>query len=110
MYVPDDFHHHLRDGDVLSDVVNFASEAFDYVLVMPNINPPVRKVKDADEYLQRILDSQTENYIDVNRSSFPTLKLRRRVSWRISTTCSILVRCRTCSRMMRCPRSWGPTR
>ena len=70
LYIPDDFHHHLRDGEVLPDVVNFASEAFDYVLVMPNINPPVRKVKDADEYLQRILDSQTENYIDTRRPTF----------------------------------------
>lgn len=69
LYVPDDFHHHLRDGEVLRDVVNYASEAFDYILVMPNINPPVRKVKDAEEYLKRILDSQTKNYVD---SRIPT--------------------------------------
>ena len=71
MYVPDDFHHHLRDGEFLKDVVHYASEAFDYVLVMPNITPPVRKVKDAEEYLKRIIDSNTtENYIDSRETTF----------------------------------------
>lgn len=70
LYVPDDFHHHMRDNDFLSDTVNYASEAFDYVLVMPNIIPPVRKVKDAEEYLQRILNSKKGNYIDSREPTF----------------------------------------
>ena len=70
LYVPDDFHHHMRDNDFLSDTVNYASEAFDYVLVMPNIIPPVRKVKDAEEYLQRILNSKKSNYIDSREPTF----------------------------------------
>ena len=40
--LPDDFHHHLRDGDVLKDVVSHASRSFGRILAMPNIKPPVR--------------------------------------------------------------------
>lgn len=54
LYLPDDFHHHLRDGELLTNVVKFASQSFDNVLVMPNIKPPVKKVQDANEYLKRI--------------------------------------------------------
>ena len=54
LYLPDDFHHHLRDGELLTNVVKFASQSFDNVLVMPNIKPPVKKVQDAKEYLKRI--------------------------------------------------------
>ena len=70
LYVPDDFHHHLRDGEFLPDVVNYAAEAFDYVLVMPNINPPVRNVKDADEYLKRIIKSKPKDYVDSREPTF----------------------------------------
>ena len=70
LYVPDDFHHHLRDGEFLPDVVNYAAEAFDYVLVMPNINPPVRNVKDADEYLKRIIESKPKDYVDSREPTF----------------------------------------
>ena len=54
LYLPDDFHHHLRDGELLTNVVKFASQSFDNVLVMPNIKPPVKNVQDAEEYLKRI--------------------------------------------------------
>lgn len=30
---PDDFHHHLRDGDSLKDVVQFAKQSFGRVIV-----------------------------------------------------------------------------
>lgn len=52
---PDDFHHHLRDGDVLPDVVKFASKTFSRIIVMPNINPPVKNVYDALQYKNRII-------------------------------------------------------
>ena len=55
--LPDDFHHHLRDGEVLEDVIGFASESFSNLLVMPNIKPPVRTVEDAEAYRSRILDA-----------------------------------------------------
>jgi dihydroorotase len=53
--VPDDFHHHFRDGDVLADVVGHAAKSFSRVLAMPNIKPPVRTLEEAQAYKQRIL-------------------------------------------------------
>jgi dihydroorotase len=43
---PDDFHHHLRDGDTLANVVAFAAMSFKRVLAMPNIKPPVRNLEE----------------------------------------------------------------
>lgn len=57
---PDDFHHHLRDGESLSDVVKFAARSFRSVIVMPNLKPPVRTVQDAISYRNRILQHSTE--------------------------------------------------
>ena len=53
---PDDFHHHFRDGEVLLDTVSFASKAFGRVIAMPNLKPPVRTLKDAISYKQRIMN------------------------------------------------------
>jgi dihydroorotase len=55
--VPDDFHHHLRDGEVLPDVVEHASRTFGNVLCMPNIKPPVRSVEEAAAYRDRIVEA-----------------------------------------------------
>lgn len=57
---PDDFHHHLRDGESLPDVVKFAARSFRSVIVMPNLKPPVRTVQDAISYRNRILQHSTE--------------------------------------------------
>jgi dihydroorotase len=54
---PVDFHLHLRDGEVLKDTIEHAAASFDQILVMPNIQPPVRTVDDANAYRQRILDA-----------------------------------------------------
>ena len=52
---PDDFHHHLRDGECLPSVLLHACRQFDRVVVMPNIKPPVLTVADALAYRERIL-------------------------------------------------------
>jgi dihydroorotase len=52
---PDDFHHHLRDGEVLRDVIQHASRVFARLLVMPNLKPPIRNLKEAMEYRDRIM-------------------------------------------------------
>ena len=52
---PDDFHHHMRDGDLLEAVTTFAANSFGRVIAMPNLKPPVRTLKDAIEYRERIL-------------------------------------------------------
>jgi dihydroorotase len=70
MFLPDDFHHHLRDGQVLSDTVQFVSNSFDYVLVMPNINPPVTDVNKANEYLKRIKDAYENSHVKNTQPTF----------------------------------------
>ncbi|CAM9099305.1 unnamed protein product [Ectocarpus fasciculatus] len=52
---PDDFHIHLRDGDVLETTVQFAYQSFRRALVMPNTVPPIKTVRDALAYRERIM-------------------------------------------------------
>jgi dihydroorotase len=53
---PDDWHLHLRDGDMMRAVLPFTAELYGRAIIMPNLRPPVRTVKDADAYRKRILD------------------------------------------------------
>jgi len=52
---PDDWHLHLRDGEVLNIVAPFTAKQFARAIIMPNLNPPVTTVVLAVEYLDRIL-------------------------------------------------------
>lgn len=52
---PDDWHLHLRDGDVLADVVPHTARQFGRAVVMPNLKPPVTTVAAAEAYRGRIL-------------------------------------------------------
>ncbi|WHP33115.1 dihydroorotase [Trabulsiella odontotermitis] len=54
---PDDWHIHLRDGDMLKTVVPYTSELYGRAIVMPNLVPPVTTVEAAIAYRQRILDA-----------------------------------------------------
>ena len=54
---PDDWHIHLRDGDMLKTVVPYTSEIYGRAIVMPNLVPPVTTVEAAIAYRQRILDA-----------------------------------------------------
>lgn len=54
---PDDWHIHLRDGDMLKTVVPYTSEVYGRAIVMPNLVPPITTVKAAISYRQRILDA-----------------------------------------------------
>jgi len=54
---PDDWHVHLRDGDMLHTVVPYTSEHYARAIVMPNLVPPVTTVEAARAYRQRILDA-----------------------------------------------------
>jgi dihydroorotase len=53
---PDDWHLHLRDGDVMRAVLPFTAELYGRAIIMPNLKPPVTTVKDALAYRQRIMD------------------------------------------------------
>jgi dihydroorotase len=52
---PDDWHVHLRDGDMLAAVVNYTARAFARAIVMPNLGPPITTVAAARGYRDRIL-------------------------------------------------------
>jgi len=52
---PDDWHLHLRDGEVLKAVLPETARHFARAIVMPNLVPPVVTGRDAAEYRDRIL-------------------------------------------------------
>jgi dihydroorotase len=54
---PDDWHVHLRDGDMLKVVAPYTARQFARAIVMPNLVPPVTTVAAAEAYRQRILDA-----------------------------------------------------
>lgn len=52
---PDDWHLHLRDGEMTARVLPATAAHFARALVMPNLVPPVRTPAEAAEYRDRIL-------------------------------------------------------
>jgi dihydroorotase len=52
---PDDWHVHLRDGEMLRAVAPFTARQFARAIVMPNLTPPVTSVEAASVYRQRIV-------------------------------------------------------
>lgn len=52
---PDDWHVHLRDGDVLKDTVRDISRYMGRAIIMPNLIPPVTDTDAALSYRERIL-------------------------------------------------------
>ncbi len=52
---PDDWHTHLRDGDVLADTVRDISRYMGRAIIMPNLIPPVTDTESALAYRDRIL-------------------------------------------------------
>mgnify|MGYP000286004260 FL=1 len=52
---PDDWHLHVRDGDILKDVVPSTAACFGRAIIMPNLVPPVVTAADANAYRERIL-------------------------------------------------------
>jgi len=52
---PDDWHVHLRDGEMLSAVVDHTARQFARAIVMPNLSPPITTAKAGAAYRERIL-------------------------------------------------------
>lgn len=52
---PDDWHVHLRDGEVLKNTVADTSRYFGRAIVMPNLVPPVTNAELAKSYYDRIM-------------------------------------------------------
>ena len=52
---PDDWHVHLRDGEMLDKVARYTAQQFARAIVMPNLVPPVTSVEAAAAYRDRIV-------------------------------------------------------
>lgn len=57
---PDDWHIHLRDGDVLTDTVGDVSRYMGRAIIMPNLLPPATDTQSALSYRDRILAAKPE--------------------------------------------------
>jgi dihydroorotase len=51
---PDDWHLHLRDGEMLKAVAPYSARQFARAIIMPNLVPPVTTVEAAEAYRERI--------------------------------------------------------
>lgn len=58
---PDDWHLHIRDGDVLPDVLKETARCFARAIIMPNLVPPVTTTELASAYRERILAALPKN-------------------------------------------------
>ncbi len=58
---PDDWHVHLRDGDMLRSVARYTARQFARAIVMPNLSPPVTDMAAAQAYRERILAAVPEH-------------------------------------------------
>ncbi len=54
---PDDWHVHLRDGEMLRLVAPFTARQFGRAIVMPNLLPPVTSIALAEAYRERIVEA-----------------------------------------------------
>jgi dihydroorotase len=52
---PDDWHLHLRDGEMLRTVAPYSARQFARAIIMPNLSPPVTSVEAAQAYRERIM-------------------------------------------------------
>ena len=66
---PDDWHLHIRDGEVMKDVLADTARQFARAIIMPNLKPPVTTVDLAKAYQTRI----QQNLQSLGISSFTPL-------------------------------------
>lgn len=70
---PDDWHIHLRDntpaGDALATTVPHAAKRFNRVICMPNLVPPIKGVREAAAYRERILKALDDSTLDDERKA-----------------------------------------
>ncbi|RKZ49909.1 MAG: dihydroorotase [Gammaproteobacteria bacterium] len=58
---PDDMHLHLREGDVMRDVLADSARQFARAIIMPNLNSPVVSTGQALAYRQSIIENLPED-------------------------------------------------
>lgn len=69
---PDDFHLHVRNGDILKTVLPHTARQFARAIIMPNLKPPVTTVEQALIYREEILQAVPA---DLNFTPLMTLYL-----------------------------------
>jgi dihydroorotase len=52
---PDDWHLHVRDGEMLKAVLPYTARQFGRAILMPNLVPPIRTTQEAVAYRERVL-------------------------------------------------------
>ena len=52
---PDDWHLHLRSGEAMKSVVGMSAAQMGRAIVMPNLSPPVKSVRQAQAYRKEIM-------------------------------------------------------
>src|SRR6202021_789318 len=52
---PDDWHLHVRDGEMLKAVLPYTAKHFGRAILMPNLIPPVRTTADGIAYRERVM-------------------------------------------------------
>jgi dihydroorotase len=60
--MPDDWHLHLRSGEMLNKVLPYTSLHFARAIIMPNLPTPVVTTKDAKNYRQEIIANLPEDH------------------------------------------------
>ncbi|KAL7000409.1 Dihydroorotate dehydrogenase (fumarate) [Sarracenia purpurea var. burkii] len=58
---PDDWHLHLRDGDLLEAVISHSAFHFGRGIIMPNLKPPIKTAAAAVAYRESILKALPPN-------------------------------------------------
>jgi dihydroorotase len=70
---PDDWHLHLRDGELLQAVLPYTAQHFARAIIMPNLNPPVVTTADAIAYRSRITQALSASNANMNFEPLMTL-------------------------------------
>ena len=52
---PDDWHVHVRDGEMLRAVASYTARQCGRAIIMPNLPEPITSVKAAEDYRARIM-------------------------------------------------------
>jgi dihydroorotase len=74
---PDDWHLHVRDGEMLKAVLPYTAKHFGRAILMPNLIPPVRTTADCAAYRERVM------------AAIPRMRSSSRCSLAISPTTPI---------------------
>ena len=70
---PDDWHLHVRDGELMASVIGATAKQFARAIIMPNLKPPVTTVDQAVAYRDRIVSALEK--IGASQSFTPLMTL-----------------------------------